>query len=253
MISSRAIALQLLCALYVCCTIVSGACPTAPFEGARRTGDNGYRLVFSEDVVKYVPGRIYNRKMMDKAIVVILINPSPIQSVFLLGSSTPNQHPYHRFSVKAQSATGPTVHSVQQRPASPRRVGRFQLFSDVQAKFDEHCVNRVTESNAGAAKTETQLMWVAPKTGSGCVAISAAVWTSGDSGAAVGRWYADEGQLMRVVCETTAADQAAEVAKAQASNGMAECCACDEAKYNVRFICHVTALSKFNRLIVIMI
>lgn len=163
-------------------------------------------------------------------------------SVFLLGPSTPNQYPYHRFSVKAQPATGPAARNVQQRTASPRRVGRFQLFSDVQAKFDEHCVNRLAESNAGAAKTETQMMWVAPKAGSGCVAISAAVWTPAGgaeinhAGADSGRWYGDDGQLMRVVCEATASDQAAEAAKAQAAQGMAECCACDEAKYNVRSI-----------------
>lgn len=62
MMSFRAIALQLLCALAVCTSIASAACPTAPFEGPKRPGDNGYRLVFSEDIVKYVPDKIYNRK-----------------------------------------------------------------------------------------------------------------------------------------------------------------------------------------------
>lgn len=100
------IALQLLCGLSVCCAIASGACPTAPFEGAKRPGDNGYRLVFSEDVVKYVPGRIYNREIMDTKHNDILINPyhtqcsclapAPPTSTHTIGSPSKRSRPPDR-------------------------------------------------------------------------------------------------------------------------------------------------------------
>lgn len=88
----------------------------------------------------------------------------------------------------------------------------------------------MVEVTATTAKTETQVMWVAPKIGAGCVAISASVWTetSVDGG---GQWVGDNDQLLRIVCEATAADQAA--ASQAANSGRAECCACDEAKYKV--------------------
>lgn len=35
-------------------------CPAAPFDGAKQPGDGGHRLAFSEDFVRYEPGKIYN-------------------------------------------------------------------------------------------------------------------------------------------------------------------------------------------------
>ncbi len=64
-------------------------------------------------------------------------------------------------------------------------------------------------------------MWVAPNVpnDSGCVRISAMVYEGRDN------WFADDGQLTKIIC------QEKPVAKKLNED---ECCACDEAKYNVR-------------------
>lgn len=56
-------------------------------------------------------------------------------------------------------------------PAAPRlpsKQGEFQLFADTLTKFDEECTNSVIEAD-DLPKTEVQVMWKAPPTGSGCV------------------------------------------------------------------------------------
>lgn len=100
---------------------------------------------------------------------------------------------------------------------NPRRVGRFQLFDDALTEFNVDCVNTISQSD-DIGKTEIQVMWVAPASGSGCVALSAVVYENQNS------WYADDGQLMKIICE-------GEPTPDQVDN---ECCACDEAKYQVK-------------------
>lgn len=63
-------------------------------------------------------------------------------------------------------------------------------------------------------------MWVAPAKGSGCVRLSAMIYEGKDA------WYADAGGLTQIVCE----QKADKTRKAMSED---ECCACDEAKYNV--------------------
>lgn len=65
-----------------------------------------------------------------------------------------------------------------------------------------------------------QTMWVAPAKGSGCVRLSAMIYEGKDA------WYADAGGLTKIVCEQKA-DKMKKVL------GEDDCCACDEAKYNV--------------------
>jgi spondin-1 len=65
-------------------------------------------------------------------------------------------------------------------------------------------------------------MWVAPAKGSGCVRLSAMIYEGKDS------WYESAGGLTKIVCE-----QKADKKKLLSDD---ECCACDEAKYNVRFL-----------------
>lgn len=101
--------------------------------------------------------------------------------------------------------------------ANPKRTGRFQLFSDALTIFDDNCVNTVIEAN-DFSKTEVQVMWVAPQTGSGCVALTAMVYESSKS------WYSDDGNLTKIICE------------GKSQKDLTECCACDEAKYNVNYI-----------------
>jgi spondin-1 len=126
----------------------------------------------------------------------------------LLGSRTHNNfQQFVRFQL-----TGKTVTSL----SSPKYVGRFQLFSDSLTKFSDECINTVVEAD-DLPKSEVQAMWVAPKTGSGCIALSAMIFEDAN------RWYANEGALQKTICE-----KRPDIGQIQQ-----ECCACNEAKYNV--------------------
>ncbi|KAJ8982697.1 hypothetical protein NQ317_004504 [Molorchus minor] len=54
---------------------------------------------------------------------------------------------------------------------SPQKVGSFQLYGDNLSKFNEECVNTISEANS-LPKTEVFFMWSAPPPGSGCVTFS---------------------------------------------------------------------------------
>ncbi|XP_055854863.1 spondin-1 [Episyrphus balteatus] len=178
--------------------ILIGACPRAPSHlphGRRTRGDNGYNLIVADSPNGYVPGRTYN--------------------IVLLGSRTHTkvQHFTH-FTITAEALSGSRRSSV----ASPRRVGRFQLFSDSLTKFNEKCVNTISEAD-DLPKTEIQVMWVAPEAGSGCVSISAMVYEGSHA------WFSDDGRLTQKMCEK----------KSDIKTVKKECCACDEAKYSFVF------------------
>lgn len=137
--------------------------------------------------------------------------------MFLLGSRTHgNIQQFTHFTLNAQTASTAAQTEATYRMASPKKVGRFQLFSDALTKFNEDCVNTVSEAD-DLPKTEIQVMWVAPASGSGCIALRAMVYEKSKS------WYADDDKLTKIICEAT-------------EKPTAECCACDEAKYNVRQI-----------------
>lgn len=65
-------------------------------------------------------------------------------------------------------------------------------------------------------------MWVAPAKGSGCVRLSAMIYEGKNS------WYSEEGMLTKIICE-----QKPDPMKKTLNDD--ECCACDEAKYNVSY------------------
>ena len=54
------------------------------------------------------------------------------------------------------------------------KVGSFQLMGDTLAKFSERCPNLVTHTSA-IPKTDVQVRWKAPPSGSGCVVFRATV------------------------------------------------------------------------------
>ncbi|XP_067628642.1 spondin-1 [Eurosta solidaginis] len=177
---------------------LAACCTRAPIHlphGRRSRGDNGYRLLVAEGPSGYVPGETYN---------VLLIGDRTHEKV---------QHFTH-FTITAEAHTG----GRRAQPASPKRVGRFLLFPDSLTQFSERCVNTVQEAD-DLPKTEIQVMWVAPSTGSGCVSITAMVYEGPHA------WYSDDGQLTQVVCER----------KTNIHTVKKECCACDEAKYSFVF------------------
>lgn len=129
------------------------------------------------------------------------------------------------------------------------RVGYFQLFPDSLTTFNEDCINTISEAN-DYPKPEVgdvlfykninflinllfsvyliihfffldqiQVMWRAPQAGSGCVIFTAMILENNV------RWYAEDGALVKTVCETANT----EVESANET----KCCACDEAKYSV--------------------
>lgn len=171
-----------------------------PVRQARQktSGDNNYRILIGEDPQGYEPGKTYN--------------------LFLLGSRTHmqvQQFTHFMLTTKAASTSDPATATY--RIVSPKLSGRFQLFGDSLATFKEDCVNTVAEAD-DFPKTEIQVMWVAPPKGSGCIALSAMVYENKNS------WFADDGALTKIICE----------AKANKESLKTECCACDEAKYQVR-------------------
>ncbi|XP_052120489.1 spondin-1-like [Frankliniella occidentalis] len=102
-----------------------------------------------------------------------------------------------------------------------REVGRFTLYPDALAKFDERCGNTVTHANL-LPTAEVYINWTAPPEGSGCVLFRGAVQESAHT------WYAD-GELTQRVCEDTQENM-------DEQRPILETCgACDEAKYEVTF------------------
>lgn len=84
--------------------------------------------------------------------------------VTLVGARTHNRlQQFSRFSLGVEPRTPGAE-------AAPPTTGQFQLFADTISAFDEDCINTVKEAD-DLPKTEVQVMWKAPKEGSGCVVI----------------------------------------------------------------------------------
>ncbi|KAK3923248.1 Spondin-1 [Frankliniella fusca] len=106
-----------------------------------------------------------------------------------------------------------------------REVGRFTLYPDALAKFDERCANTVTHANL-LPSSEVYINWTAPPEGAGCVVFRGAVQESPHT------WYADElmdSALTQRVCEDTQENMD------EQRPILETCTACDEAKYEVTF------------------
>ncbi|CAG9563203.1 unnamed protein product [Danaus chrysippus] len=173
------------CLIVVCVK----ACELHPGEGAgeKSPGDNFYRVIINGDVERYTPEQRY--------------------VVTLVGSRT---HDVVQQFTRFQLILDPLDPS---SPRTPRKQGQFQLFADTLSKFDEECTNSVIEAD-DLPKTEVQVMWKAPPTGSGCVLIRAMVYENDT------RWFAADGQLTHRICEEPPS---------------IDCCACDDAKYSMVF------------------
>lgn len=189
--------LLLLLAVPVLNTLACRKVPPVRNAGPKTPGDNNYRILIGEDPQGYEPGKTYN--------------------LFLLGTRTHTRvQQFTHFMVTARAASTSDPKTATYKPVSPKVSGRFQLFGDSLATFKEDCVNTVSEAD-DFPKTEIQVMWVAPPKGSGCIALSAMVFEGRNS------WYSDDGALTKIICEGRATKELLKT----------ECCACDEAKYQV--------------------
>ncbi|XP_050582007.1 spondin-1 isoform X1 [Bombus affinis] len=174
---------------------VQAGCPMRPTaeqtSAPRTTGDGGYRILVSGKADKYIPNAVY--------------------TISLQGSQTHERlQQFTRFTLSVNSQHAPNNLNA--------RVGYFQLFSDSLTTFNEDCVNTISEAS-DYPKTEIQVMWKAPPSGSGCVIFTAMVLENSV------RWYAEDVGLTKTFCEMEAAETA--------TFNVDKCCACDEAKYSL--------------------
>ncbi|GAB6030928.1 hypothetical protein CHUAL_007755 [Chamberlinius hualienensis] len=101
-------------------------------------------------------------------------------------------------------------------------IGKFEILGDVFTKFSDNCPNAVTETSS-MVKDEIQVVWVAPKVRSGCVVFKATVVEYKD------KWLMDDGGLTKELCPEEENNDGGE------NEVVNECCACDDAKYEVTF------------------
>nr|CAD7426797.1 unnamed protein product [Timema monikensis] len=105
-------------------------------------------------------------------------------------------------------------------PLSLPNVGTFSLLSDSLTRFNKKCPNSVMQAHY-IPKSDIQVLWTAPPSGSGCVVFRSTVVEYNDV------WYMDDGPLSLTLCEKVQETSQPEIVKT--------CCACDEAKYEVTF------------------
>ncbi|XP_023024840.1 extracellular matrix protein f-spondin [Leptinotarsa decemlineata] len=175
------------------------ACGKTPsFYQSRKVktpGDNGYEIKINENPQKYVPGNIY--------------------TMYLTAPRIPRSNRLRRFTRFTVN-----VESTSKQTDSPQNVGNFQLYGDDIASFNEECINTISETNTDP-KSEVFFMWSAPPPGSGCVSFKAMIFEDSD------HWYSEDGKLTKTLCEQKEDDVQFDNEK--------DCCACDEAKYNIIF------------------
>ncbi|KOB71744.1 putative f-spondin [Operophtera brumata] len=201
----------------VCVCVCVCACGARGVSAVPKShGDNFYRLIINGEVERYAPGQRYVVSAVPKShgdnFYRLIINgeveryaPGQRYVVTLVGSRTHDVvQQFTRFKIVLDSLDPGAARA-------PGKQGQFQLFADTLTRFDEECTNSVLEAD-DLPKTEVQVMWKAPAAGSGCVLLKAMVFENAS------RWFAEDGQLTRRVCEDT-------------SLSAPDCCACDDAKY----------------------
>ncbi|XP_077493163.1 spondin-1-like isoform X2 [Amblyomma americanum] len=163
----------------------------------RSPGYNNFSIVISGNPKKYVPGEAYTVSIQGRKEA--------------LGGATSQKFIGFMLVVESQDQNRIT-----------QDVGNFQLFGDALSKFSEDCPHAVVQTSL-VHKAEVSVLWVAPPPGSGCVLFKATVVENRDA------WYMDEGELTKELCqeEQENDDEQPEV--------LDECCACDEAKYEMTF------------------
>ncbi|XP_076335320.1 spondin-1-like isoform X3 [Tachypleus tridentatus] len=162
-------------------------------------GDGGFEVKISGDPKKYIPDKIYT----------VILQRVGIHF---------NIHRFTGFMLVVQKNANLT--STNQTVAP--EVGYFQLFGDDLSTFSEDCPNTIVQTS-NIPKSEVQVMWQAPSSGSGCVVFKATVIENQ-------KWYMDDGGLTHVFCE-----EAENESLEEQTTILKYCCACNEAKYEVIF------------------
>ncbi|GAB1861713.1 Spondin-1 [Camponotus japonicus] len=151
--------------------------------------------------------------LFNRTEIVYAYMPNTRYSVVLQADSSDQIHrKFTRFLISAEA----------ENANETADVGLFDLQDDVMTKFADNCANAIMETSK-VQKEEISVVWTSPTEGSGCILIRATVLETPDT------WYMDDSNLVLNMCQDS---------KAEADDQgpvLAECCACDEAKYEVTF------------------
>jgi len=159
-------------------------------------GDAGFSLHITGDPAVFLPGASYTVRLSgDK-------------------DNYGGQKQLQRFVLSA-------VNTNQHRAPQAGTAGTFQLFGDIHTQYSDHCVNTIVETSS-ILKDEIQVLWVAPPVGGGCVLFQATVLGEGNI------WARDDARLSITICEERVEEEEENIINE-------ECCACEEAKYEVMF------------------
>ncbi|CAD5214180.1 unnamed protein product [Bursaphelenchus xylophilus] len=172
-------------------------------KGPPQPGTNGFTLEVEEvgkegvPVTGYIPGHLYVVTLKGRRTEYIV-------------------QTFRGFGVTAQFKNG--------KPA-----GRFELEKDrsrrPEARVAPNCRNAGVSHSNLRPKTSVSVVWRAPETGTECVLFQSSIIQSKSV------WYGAEQDLKREFCIIT--DYQKNVPK---DDQNAECCACDEADYDVEFV-----------------
>ncbi|XP_050426277.1 spondin-1-like [Adelges cooleyi] len=112
-------------------------------------------------------------------------------------------------------------------PASPDRAGSLQLLQgpDGDVTFHPECINTLVQSKPveELKRPKIEFVWMAPKSGSGCVYIRALLSQVNQTGTI------HETELLTELCELV------ETSSSRPTEEDTKCCACDEAVYEMKF------------------
>ncbi|XP_011873806.1 PREDICTED: spondin-1 isoform X3 [Vollenhovia emeryi] len=151
--------------------------------------------------------------LFNRTEVVYAYMPNTKYNVVLQADSSEQMHrKFTRFLISAEA----------ENANETADVGVFDLQDDAMTKFADNCANAVVETSK-MQKEQIQIVWTSPAEGSGCILLRATVLETTDT------WYMDDSNLVLSMCQDS---------KAEADDQgpvLAECCACDEAKFEVTF------------------
>ncbi|XP_028047535.2 spondin-1 isoform X2 [Monomorium pharaonis] len=151
--------------------------------------------------------------LFNRTDMVYAYMPNTRYSVVLRADSTDQIHrKFTRFLISAEAENANETVD----------VGLFDLEDDTLTKFADDCANAVVETSK-MQKEKISVVWTSPAEDSGCILLRATVMETIDT------WYMDDANLIRNMCQDS---------KAEADDQgpvLSECCACDEAKFEVTF------------------
>ncbi|XP_029009296.1 spondin-1-like isoform X2 [Betta splendens] len=164
----------------------------AQTQGTRKDGHHEFRLRVDGDPETYEPGKTYR-------VVLLATSPSYFRGFTLIALK--------------EGREGTTDDDY---------TGQFQIIDMEETQFMTNCPPAVTESTP-RRRTRIQVLWMAPRTGTGCVILKASIVQKRII------YFQDEGSLTVRLCEKE------RVAGEATGTPAMECCACGTAKYRLTF------------------